>query len=91
MEIFKLISFLFRKLCLRYIRTHGRFFNISSPGDLRRRFAKFVAKISQRHNEYESLSMFCCLKTCFTWMACFWNAAIGYSIEEIQIDLNGVR
>ena len=33
------------------------FFNISSPGDLRRRFAKFIANISQRHNDYVSLSM----------------------------------
>ena len=36
--------------------------NISSPGDLRRRFAKFFANISQRHNEYVSLSMLYYLK-----------------------------
>ena len=33
------------------------FFNISSPGDLRRRFTKFIANISQMHNGYMSLSM----------------------------------
>ena len=27
------------------------FFNISSPGDLRRRFAKFIANILLKHNE----------------------------------------
>ena len=58
------------------------FFNISSPGDLRPRFAKFIAKISQMNNEYVSSIL------CFTWMKCFWNAAIGYLLEEIQIDLN---
>ena len=39
--------------------------NISSPGDLRRRFAKFIANISQRHDEYMSLSMLHCLKNMF--------------------------
>ena len=33
------------------------FFNIPSPGDLRRRFENFIANISQRRNEYVSLSM----------------------------------
>ena len=64
------------------------FFNISNPGNLRHRFAKFIANISQRHNGYVSLSMLYCLKTYFTWMMCFWTLAIGYLLEEIQIDLN---
>ena len=64
------------------------FFNISNPGDLRRLYAKFIANISQRHNEYVSLCMLYCLKTCFTWMMCFWTAAISYLLEEIQIELN---
>ena len=61
---------------------------IRSPWDLRRRFVKFIANISQRHNEYVSLSMLYCLKTCFTWIMCFWTAAIGYLLEEIKINLN---
>ena len=64
------------------------FFIISRPGDLRRRFPKFIANISQRHDEYVSLIMLYCLKTWFTRMMCIWTAAIGYSLEEIQIDLH---
>ena len=41
-------------------------FNIASPGDLHRRLAKYIANISQWHNEYVSLSMLLWLKTCFT-------------------------
>ena len=35
---------------------------VTSPGDLRHRFAKFIANISRRHNQYVSLSMLYCLK-----------------------------
>ena len=61
------------------------FFNICRPVDLRRRFAKFIANILQKHNE---LGVLYFLKTCFTWTMCFWTAVIGYLLEEIQIDLN---
>ena len=70
------------------VTTSEPFSNISNPGDLRRRFAKFIVNISQRHNEYVSLRMLYCLKSCFTWMMCFGIAAIDYSLEAIQIDLN---
>ena len=63
------------------------FFNISSLGDLHRRFEKFIENISQRHNESVSLSMVYCLIT-RSWMMRFWTAAIVYLFEEIQIDLN---
>ena len=63
-------------------------FNISSPGELRRRFANFIANISQMHIGYVSLCVSYGLKTCFTRMTCFWTAAISYLIEKIRIDLN---
>ena len=53
MEIFKLASYLENLVSVTTLETMT-FFNISSPGDLRRRFAKFTANISQRHNEYVS-------------------------------------
>ena len=37
-----------------------------------------------------SLGMLYRFKTCFTGMVCFWTAAIGYLLEEIQIDLNDI-
>ena len=64
------------------------FFNISSQGEFRRRLAKFIANISQRHREHVSLGMLYGLKTCFRWMAFFWTAAISYLIEKIRIRLN---
>ena len=64
------------------------FFNISSQGECRRRFTKFIANISQRYREHVSLGMLYGLKTCFTWMPCFWTAAVSYLIEEIRIHLN---
>ena len=54
----------------------------SSPGDLCRRFAKFIENISQRHNKYVSLGMLCGLKIRFTRVS-----TISYLLEEIQIDL----
>ena len=45
--------------------------NISSPGDLRRHFAKFIANILQGHIDYVSLGMLLCLKAYFTRMTCF--------------------
>ena len=87
MDIFKVLVSYLEDLVSVTTSEPMTFFNISSPGDLRRRFAKFIANISQRHNEYVSLSMLYCLKTCFTRMMCFWTAAIGYLLEEIQIDL----
>ena len=88
MEIFKLVFYYWENLVSVTSSEPMAFFIISSPGDLRRRFAKFIANISQRHNEYVLLSMLYCLKTCFTWMMCFWTATIGYLLEEIQIGLN---
>ena len=62
MEIFKLVVSNVENLVSVTTSEPMTFFNISSPGDLRRRFAKFIANISQRHNEYMSLSMLYCLK-----------------------------
>ena len=76
MEIFKLVVSYSESLVSITTSEPMTFFNISSSGDLRRRFAKFIANISQRH-EYVSLSMLYCLKTYFTWMVCLWTAAIG--------------
>ena len=88
MEIFKLvISYLENPVSITTSEPIA-LFNISSPGDLHRRSAKFIAHISQRHNEYVSLSMWYPLKTRFIWMMSFWIAAIGYLLEKIQIDLN---
>ena len=64
------------------------FFNISSQGEFRCRFAKFIAYTWQRHHEHGSLGMLYGLKTCFTWMTCFWTAAINYLFEKIWIHLN---
>ena len=48
------------------LRAHlATFFNISSQGEFRR-FAKFIANISQKHREHVSLGMLYGLKTCFT-------------------------
>ena len=88
MEIFKLIVSYLENPVSVVTSEPMTFFNISSSGDLRHRFAKFIANISQKHNEYVSLSMLYCLETCFTWMMCFWTAAIGNILQEIQIDLN---
>ena len=88
MEMFKLVVFSLENLVSVTTSDPRTFFNIANPGGLRRRFAKFIANISQRHNEYMSLGMPYCLKTSFTWMICFWTAAIDKLLEEIQIDIN---
>ena len=87
MEIFKLVVSYSENLVSVTTSEPMTFFNISSPRDLGRRFAKFVVNIWQRHNEYVPLGILCGLKTCFTWMMSFWTAAISYFIEIIQIDL----
>ena len=66
MEIFKLVVSYLENLVSVTTSELMSCFDISSLGDLRRRFAKFIANISQRHNEYVSLGMLYCLKTCFT-------------------------
>ena len=88
MNIFKLVVSYLENLVSVTTSEPMTFFSLSSQGDLRRRFAKFIANISQRQNGYVLLSMLYCFKTCFTWMMCLWSAAIGYLLEEIQIDLN---
>ena len=62
MEILKLLVCYLENLVSVTTSEHMTFFNIFSPGDLRRRFANFIANSSQRHNEYVSLSMLYCLK-----------------------------
>ena len=66
MEIFKLaVSYLENPVSVT-ISEPMTFFNISNTGDLRRDFAKFIANISQMHDEYVSLSMLYCLRIYFT-------------------------
>ena len=62
MEIFKLVTSYLENLVSVTTSEPVAFFNISSPVDLRRRFAKFIANISQRHNDYVSLGMLYGLK-----------------------------
>ena len=50
MEIFKLVVSCLENLVSITTSEPMMFFNISSPGDLRRRFAKFITNISQRHH-----------------------------------------
>ena len=62
MEILKLVvSYLDNIVSVTTSETMT-FFNISSQGDLRRRFAKFIANISKRHNECVSISRLYCSK-----------------------------
>ena len=89
MEIFKLVVSYSENLVSVTTSEPMTFFNISCPGDLCRRFAKFIVNISQRHNVYVPLGIWCGLKTCFTWNMSFWAAAISYYfIEKIQSDLS---
>ena len=81
MEIFQLAVFYLEKLVSVATSQPMTFFNIFSPGDLRRRLTKFVTNISQRYDEYVSMCMLYCLKTNFTWMMCFWTAVIGYLLN----------
>ena len=55
MDIFELVVSYFGTTGLHYELV--TFFNISSQGEFRRRFTKFVANISQRHSEHVSLGM----------------------------------
>ena len=58
MEIFKLVVSYSENLVSITTSEPMTFFNISSPGDLGRRFAKFIVNIWQRHNEYVPLDIF---------------------------------
>ena len=52
MEIFELVVKSYLEILVFVTSEPMTFFNISSQGNLRRRFAKFIANISQMHNEY---------------------------------------
>ena len=55
--IFELVVSYFGTPGLRYEIRTLTLFKISSRGALRRRFAKLIANISQRHDEHVSLGM----------------------------------
>ena len=89
MEIFKLVISYLENLVSITTSEPMTFVNISSPGDLRRRLANIIANISQRHKAYwVCVVKYVILFKNMFYMMCFWTAAIGYLLEEIQIDLN---